>query len=34
MDHSAAITQMRAARPQLVYASGYINDLMLIREAD
>ncbi|MFL6798134.1 MAG: amino acid ABC transporter substrate-binding protein [Xanthobacteraceae bacterium] len=31
MDHSAAITQMRAARPDWVYASGYINDLMLIR---
>jgi branched-chain amino acid transport system substrate-binding protein len=31
MDHSAAITQMRASRPDWVYASGYINDLMLIR---
>jgi branched-chain amino acid transport system substrate-binding protein len=31
MDHSAAITQMRAASPDWVYASGYINDLMLIR---
>jgi branched-chain amino acid transport system substrate-binding protein len=31
MDHSAAITQMRGARPDWVYASGYINDLMLIR---
>src|SRR3954468_21894247 len=31
MDHSAAITQMRAARPDWFYASGYINDLMLIR---
>lgn len=31
MDHSAAVTQMRAARPDWVYASGYINDLMLIR---
>jgi branched-chain amino acid transport system substrate-binding protein len=31
MDHSAAITQMRAAHPDWVYASGYINDLMLIR---
>jgi branched-chain amino acid transport system substrate-binding protein len=31
MDHSAAITQMRAGRPNWVYASGYINDLMLIR---
>jgi branched-chain amino acid transport system substrate-binding protein len=32
MDHSAAVTQMRAARPDWVYASGYINDLMLIRK--
>src|SRR5262245_35013749 len=31
MDHAAAITQMRAARPDWVYASGYINDLILIR---
>ena len=31
MDHSATITQMRAARPDWFYASGYINDLMLIR---
>jgi branched-chain amino acid transport system substrate-binding protein len=31
MDHSAAITQMRGARPDWFYASGYINDLMLIR---
>lgn len=31
MDHSAAITKMRAANPDWVYASGYINDLMLIR---
>jgi branched-chain amino acid transport system substrate-binding protein len=32
LDHSAAITQMRAARPDWVYASGYINDLILIRK--
>lgn len=32
MDHSAAITQMRAARPDWFYASGYINDLILIRK--
>jgi branched-chain amino acid transport system substrate-binding protein len=32
MDHSAAITQMRAARPDWVYASGYINDLILTRK--
>ncbi|MBX9827131.1 MAG: amino acid ABC transporter substrate-binding protein [Xanthobacteraceae bacterium] len=31
MDHSAAITKMRAANPDWAYASGYINDLMLIR---
>ena len=31
MDHSAAITQMRAAQPDWFYASGYINDLILIR---
>ena len=31
MDHSAAITQMRGARPDWFYASGYINDLILIR---
>ncbi len=32
MDHSAAITQMRAAKPDWVYATGYVNDLMLIRK--
>lgn len=32
MDHSAAITKMRAADPDWVYASGYINDLVLIRK--
>src|SRR6516162_1569865 len=32
MDHSAAITQMRAAHPDWFYASGYINDLILIRK--
>jgi branched-chain amino acid transport system substrate-binding protein len=32
MDHSAAITKMRAAEPDWVYASGYINDLVLIRK--
>ena len=32
MDHSAAITQMRAAQPDWVYATGYINDLILIRK--
>ena len=32
MDHSAAITKMRAENPDWVYASGYINDLILIRK--
>jgi branched-chain amino acid transport system substrate-binding protein len=32
LDHSAAITQMRGARPDWFYASGYINDLILIRK--
>ncbi|MCC7347961.1 MAG: amino acid ABC transporter substrate-binding protein [Variibacter sp.] len=32
MDHAAAITQMRAARPDWVFATGYINDLILIRK--
>jgi branched-chain amino acid transport system substrate-binding protein len=32
LDHSAAITQMRAARPDWVFATGYINDLILIRK--
>jgi branched-chain amino acid transport system substrate-binding protein len=32
MDHSAAITQMRSTRPDWVFATGYINDLILIRK--
>ena len=32
MDHSAAITQMRSAKPDWVFATGYINDLILIRK--
>lgn len=32
LDHSAAITQMRAAKPDWVFATGYINDLILIRK--
>lgn len=32
MDHAAAITQMRAARPDWVFATGYTNDLILIRK--
>jgi len=31
MDHSAAVTQMRAAEPDWIFATGYINDLSLIR---
>ena len=31
MDHSAAVTQMRAAEPDWIFATGYINDLVLIR---
>lgn len=31
MDHSAAVTQMRAAQPDWIFATGYINDLVLIR---
>ncbi|MET0866862.1 MAG: amino acid ABC transporter substrate-binding protein [Pseudorhodoplanes sp.] len=32
LDHAAAITQMRAASPDWVFATGYINDLILIRK--
>lgn len=32
MDHSAAVTQMRAASPDWVYATGYVNDLIIIRK--
>ncbi len=32
LDHGAAITQMRAAQPDWVFATGYINDLILIRK--
>lgn len=32
MDHGSAITQMRAARPDWVFATGYVNDLILIRQ--
>ncbi len=31
MDHSAAVTQMRAAEPDWVFATGYVNDLILLR---
>jgi branched-chain amino acid transport system substrate-binding protein len=32
LDHASAITQMRAARPDWVFATGYINDLILVRK--
>ena len=32
MDHASALTQMRAARPDWVIATGYVNDLILIRK--
>ena len=32
LDHASAITQMRAARPDWIFATGYINDLILIRK--
>jgi branched-chain amino acid transport system substrate-binding protein len=32
MDHASAVTQMRAQRPDWVFATGYINDLILIRK--
>ena len=32
MDHASALTQMRAAAPDWIFATGYINDLILIRK--
>lgn len=32
IDHSAAITKMRAARPDWVFGTGYINDLVAMRK--
>ncbi len=32
LDHASALTQIRAARPQWIFATGYINDLILIRK--
>ena len=32
MDHASAITQMRGAKPDWIFATGYINDLILIRK--
>lgn len=32
LDHASAITQIRAAKPEWIFATGYINDLVLIRK--
>lgn len=32
LDHSSALTQMRAAKPDWVVVTGYINDLILVRK--
>lgn len=32
LDHSAALSQLRAARPDWIIATGYINDLILVRK--
>jgi branched-chain amino acid transport system substrate-binding protein len=32
MDHASTITQIRMAKPEWVFATGYINDLILIRK--
>ncbi len=32
MDHSSALAQIKAAKPQWIFATGYINDLVLIRK--
>lgn len=32
MDHASALTQIKAAQPQWIFATGYINDLILIRK--
>jgi branched-chain amino acid transport system substrate-binding protein len=32
LDHAAAITQIGAAKPDWIVATGYINDLILIRQ--
>ena len=31
MDHSSALVQMKAAKPDWIFATGYLNDLILIR---
>lgn len=32
IDHSSALAQMKAARPDWIFATGYINDLVLLRK--
>jgi branched-chain amino acid transport system substrate-binding protein len=32
LDHASALTQIRAAQPEWIFATGYINDLVLIRK--
>lgn len=32
LDHSSALTQLRAARPDWIVVTGYINDLILVRK--
>lgn len=32
MDHASALTQIRAAQPDFFFATGYVNDLILIRK--
>ncbi len=32
LDHSAALSQMKALGPQWIFVTGYINDLMLVRK--
>lgn len=32
LDHSAALSQMKALAPQWIFVTGYINDLMLVRK--
>jgi branched-chain amino acid transport system substrate-binding protein len=32
LDHASALTQIRAAQPEWIFATGYINDLILIRK--
>jgi branched-chain amino acid transport system substrate-binding protein len=32
LDHSAALSQMKALAPQWIFVTGYINDLLLVRK--